>query len=159
MEKIININDLPDTISKIKKTNKSIVLAGGCFDIIHFGHIKFFQESKKIGDLLMLLLESDERVRRLKGKNRPYFQQPERAQVLAAIKDVDYIVLLPPIKEDKEYERFVKIIQPDIISVTENDRNLKMKKNQASLVKAKIKEIPHVQTFSSSNVAQMLGLE
>ena len=159
MGKIIAVKDLPTILTHIKKTEKSIVLAGGCFDIIYFGHIKFIQKSKKIGDVLILLLESDERVKLLKGVNRPYFQQKERAQVLAAINNVDYIVLLPPIQEDKNYEKLVKIIRPDIISVTGNDRNLKMKENQARLVKAKIREIPYVKTLSSSNIARLLGID
>ena len=63
-----------------------IVLVGGCFDILHLGHVVFLEKAKKEGDVLVVLLESDEKVRFLKGKGRPVHTQSERAEILSALK-------------------------------------------------------------------------
>lgn len=159
MGKIITFNHLKKIVDFIKKKNQSIVLVGGCFDILHVGHIKFLKEAKKYGDYLLVLLESDEIVKRLKGKNRPHFNQKDRAEVLSSIKYVDYVFCIPPLKTDEEYNKLVSLISPDIIAVTINDPLFAKKKNQAKMVGGKIRIIPHVVTFSSSQLAKLLGLE
>lgn len=159
MTQTINLDSLSSVILNIKKNNKSIVLVGGCFDIIHIGHIKFLQEAKKLGDKLVVLLEADEKVKLLKGKNRPLFTQKERASVLSELKSVDCVINLPFINNDKEYDKIVSMIKPNIIAVTENDHLLEKKKNQAKKVGAKVKIVPFVKTFSSSKLARLLGVE
>lgn len=71
MNKIIKLDQIP--------SNKKLVLAGGVFDLLHYGHIKFLKEAKKYGDILIVALESDTTVQRLKGKSRPIFNQQIRA--------------------------------------------------------------------------------
>lgn len=159
MAKIINLEALEKEIASIKKARQSIVLVGGCFDILHIGHIKFLKEAKKNADFLFVLLESDETVNKLKGVNRPYFTQIDRAEVLSAIEFVDYVLLIPPIKEDTDYNKLISQINPDIIAVTENDPILEKKINQAKMVDGNIKIIPYLTTFSSSNLAKLLGVE
>lgn len=159
MNQVVKLDNLSSIISNIKKSNKSIVLVGGCFDIIHIGHIKFLQEAKKSGNKLIVLLESDEKVKKLKGKNRPLFTQKERAQVLSSIKYVDLIILLPFLETNKDYDQVVSKIKPDIVAVTENDPLLEKKKNQVEKVGGEIKIIPFLKTFSSSRLARLLGVE
>lgn len=159
MNKILNLQEANSTVANLKKNKKSIVLVGGCFDILHIGHIRFLQEAKKKGDRLLVLLENDKKVGLLKGKNRPLFTQKERAAVLSAISCVNYVILLPFINTDSEYNNLVLSLKPDIIAVTENDPNLGKKKMQAELVKGKMEIIPFVKTFSSSKLAKLLGLD
>ncbi len=159
MTKIINLQLLDKEVKSIKKTDKSIVLVGGCFDILHVGHIKFLKEAKKQSDYLLVLLESDETVKKLKGVNRPYFPQKDRAEVLSSIKYVDYIVLLNPVVKDEDYNKLISKIRPDIIAVTANDPIMKKKKIQAKLVEGKLAVIPIVKTYSSSKLAKLLGLD
>lgn len=159
MTQTINLDSLSSVILNIKKNNKSIVLVGGCFDIIHIGHVQFLQEAKKLGDKLVVLLEADEKVKLLKGKNRPLFTQKERACVLTSIKYIDLIILLPFLKNDGDYDQVILKIKPDIIAVTENDLLLEKKKNQAEKVNAQIKIIPYIKTFSSSKLAELLEME
>lgn len=156
MAKIARLQELISIATSIKKDKKSIVLVGGCFDILHIGHIKFLHEAKKMGDCLIVLLESDKKVQELKGKNRPLFKQKERMQVLSSIKDVDVVIPLPFLKTDEEYSQLVDKIKPDIISVTENDPLLLKKKKQAEKVGAKVEIIPHIKTFSSSRLVSLL---
>ena len=159
MAKIINLEVLETEIESIKRAWQSIVLVGGCFDILHVGHIKFLKEAKKNGDYLLVLLESDKTVKKLKGGNRPNFQQKDRAEVLASIKYVDSVVLLDPIGKDEEYSKLIAQIRPDIIAITENDPIMEKKKNQAKMVGGKLVEIPHIKTYSSSQIAKLIGIE
>lgn len=158
MGKIVNIQKAISLASKLKEKNQTIVLAGGCFDIIHIGHIKFLQQTKNYG-VLFILLENDEKVRKLKGNKHPYFQQQERAEVLASIESIDYVVLLPERMNDRNYEEIVMKIKPDIIAVTENDPLYEKKRKQAEKVGGKIRVIPFIKTFSSSKIVKLLGVD
>jgi rfaE bifunctional protein nucleotidyltransferase chain/domain len=155
---IVDANQIEQYANKLRRQNKIIVLVGGCFDILHIGHIKFLQQSKKHGNHLMVLLESDTRVKQLKGNNRPLFDQNERAETLAAIRSVDSVLLLPPEIDDKGYKNIIKTIQPSVVSLTEHDPNVAKKQEQALDIKAKLVIIPHFKTYSSSKLAMLLGI-
>lgn len=114
------------------------VLVGGCFDLIHFGHIQFLKAAKAAGDYLVVMLESDENVKRLKGPNRPIHSQKERLEMLKSLRFVDEVVELPTISGYDAYLAWVKKIKPDIIAVTENDPKLDQKRKQAREVGAKL---------------------
>ncbi|OGG27367.1 hypothetical protein A2960_00175 [Candidatus Gottesmanbacteria bacterium RIFCSPLOWO2_01_FULL_39_12b] len=159
MTKIVKSAKIENLISRLKASKKSIILTGGCFDILHIGHIKFLKEAKKNGDILMVLLESDEKVKLVKGNNRPYFHQGERAEVLDALQMIDYVILLPPKMIDQDYDQLIMTIKPNMIAVTASDPILNKKKRQAELVGGKIIVIPFIKTFSSSRLAKFLGVE
>lgn len=137
-------------MNKKNKNNKKIVLVGGCFDILHLGHIIFLEKAKKKGDVLIVLLESDENIFKNKGNNRPVNNQENRAKILKSLKMVDQVIKLPVMKTDDEYLEIIKKIKPSIIAVSENDKNLINKKYQAKLVGAKLVKvtnlIPHQST-------------
>jgi rfaE bifunctional protein nucleotidyltransferase chain/domain len=95
------------------------VLVGGCFDLLHKGHISFLKKAKKAGDKLVVLLESDEKIKKLKGESRPVQIQEVRAKALSGLGFVDEIIKLPFMDSDKDYDELVKKIKPDIIAVTE----------------------------------------
>jgi cytidyltransferase-like protein len=133
------------TILKDTETNeikgKKIVLVGGCFDILHPAHQKFLSLSKVEGEVLIVLLESDENITKLKGKGRPLNNQSTRAKNLSNISEVDYIILLKTPTSSQYYYNLVKLIQPAIIAVTKNDPLLNIKKDQASTVGGKVIEV------------------
>lgn len=122
-----------------KEKNKKIVLVGGCFDVLHPAHVIFLKKAKKAGDFLVVLLESDEKIKKLKGKNRPIYSQKERAIMLNALKAVDQVILLPFTEDEKKYDKLIRKINPDIIATTVGDPNLDYKKRAAKLAGAKIK--------------------
>jgi rfaE bifunctional protein nucleotidyltransferase chain/domain len=136
-----------------------IVLAGGCFDILHIGHVRFLSEAKGMGDYLIVLLESDQNARKLKGRNRPVFIQSERAEMLSALRSVDLIVLLPMMENDNDYFKLITKIKPDVIAVTENDPYIEKKRRQAEEAGGELRIIPLTKTFSSSKLAEILGIE
>ena len=91
---------------------KRIVLVGGCFDILHIGHVRFLSEAKRMGDYLVVLLEGDRKLKKLKGGKRPIFIQKERAEMLSALGSVDLIVLLPTMDTDRSYLNLIRRIKP-----------------------------------------------
>ena len=157
MARIVNLPQLTKFLPG--EGEARIVLAGGCFDILHLGHVRFLSEAKKMGDYLVVLLESDGKVKNLKGKNRPLFIQKERAEMLSALGSVDIVVLLPTMEKDRDYLDLVAEIRPRVIAVTENDPRLGEKKAQAREVGARLKVIPFTKRFSTSKLAKLLGVD
>ena len=124
--------------------DKKIVLVGGCFDIVHLGHLIFLEKAKAKGDILIVLLESDENIRKNKGQNRPINNQDDRAVFLTKLKMVDYVIKLPEMKNDEEYFKIINKIKPKIIAVSEKDINLVKKKEQAQKIGAKLIEVTKI---------------
>lgn len=158
MEKIFSLKEL-DKLPKITAGDKSTVLVGGCFDLLHIGHLRFLKKAKNLGRHLIILLESDVKVKKLKGKNRPWHCQKERAEMLASLEIVDFIILLENIPQKEDYRKIVLAIHPKIIAVTQKDQNIVIKKEHARFVGADFKIIPLIKTFSTSNIARTIGIE
>lgn len=135
------------------------ILVGGCFDLLHYGHIKFLEAAKKFGDNLIVALESDENVRHMKGDTRPIHTQEQRKAMLESVKFVDDIIMLPPLKTDEDYEALVKEVQPSIIAITEGDPMEEKKRSHAGLVGAEVIVIPKIHSPSTSQLAKLLDLE
>jgi len=95
----------------LKSQNKKIVFTNGCFDIIHRGHIEYLNEAKNLGDVLVIGLNSDKSVRKLKGNDRPIINQSDRAFILLNLKSVDYVIVF---EEDTPYE-LIKSVKPDFL--------------------------------------------
>ncbi len=93
MNKIYNLQELKGIVEKLKKEKKKIVLANGCFDILHVGHVRYLEEAKKLGDILIVAINSDESVRKIKGGKRPIVPGKERAEIISALKAVDFVII------------------------------------------------------------------
>jgi rfaE bifunctional protein nucleotidyltransferase chain/domain len=142
-----------------KDQEKQIVLVGGCFDVIHFGHVNFLTEARKLGGYLIVALESDENVRKSKGDNRPIHSQHQREAMLRALSCVDKVISLPPMESDAQYNEFVRSVHPNIIAITQGDPIKKKKELQAHRINAALVEIPKIHTPSTSQLAKLLGVE
>lgn len=104
--------DQIEKISKrLKKQNKKVVFTNGCFDILHKGHVSYLNTAKSFGDVLILGLNSDASVKRLKGESRPINCEDDRAYILSALECIDYVVIFD---EDTPYE-LIKLVEPDIL--------------------------------------------
>lgn len=134
MSKIVNLDKAVKLSEKLKLKGEKIVISGGCFDILHKGHLAYLNGSKKQADALFILLESDENVKRLKGEKRPINNQQKRAQNLAGLTIVDFVVLLPETVSDGDYFEIVKKLKPEIIAVTKGDPMEENKRKQAESV-------------------------
>jgi D-beta-D-heptose 7-phosphate kinase/D-beta-D-heptose 1-phosphate adenosyltransferase len=96
---------------ELKNKDKKIIFTNGCFDILHVGHVKYLEKTKSFGEILILGLNSDESVQRLKGVNRPINSQNDRAYILASLEVIDYVVIF----DDDTPLNLIKLIQPDIL--------------------------------------------
>jgi D-beta-D-heptose 7-phosphate kinase/D-beta-D-heptose 1-phosphate adenosyltransferase len=108
--KIVKRSEIKDIVSDRKKEGKRIVFTNGCFDILHVGHIRYLAATRKLGDVLVLGLNSDSSVSSIKP-GRPVVPEAQRAEVLSALSMVDYIVLF---QEDTPYE-LIKAVRPDVL--------------------------------------------
>lgn len=108
---LMPLDEIKKVVSLAKACGRSVVFTNGCFDIIHGGHIEFLQKAKALGDLLVIGLNSDSSVERIKGPERPIKSEIERANILAALKYVDYITLF----EEDTPENLIREIRPDIL--------------------------------------------
>lgn len=160
MNKIVSIEKAIAISKQLEKEDKTIVLVGGCFDILHLGHIEFLKAAKSKGDILLVLLESDETIRKLKGQERPINPQNIRAEILASLDSVDYVILLPPRFTNSDYDAIIGQIKPAIIGTTEGDPNMIHKERQAKLTNAKIiNVIRRIPNSSSSKLINELTKE
>jgi len=108
---IKTFKEIDEIVKRYKNNSKKIVFTNGCFDILHVGHVKYLQIAKSFGDVLIVGLNSDESVSRLKGPTRPVNIAEDRAYLLAALEAVDFVV---PFESDTPYE-LIKMIEPDIL--------------------------------------------
>ncbi len=111
MGKIKTLKSLVIDISHLKGEGKKIVFTNGCFDLLHLGHLKILREAKTKGDILIVGLNSDSSIRKIKGSTRPILDQKTRAKLLVNLNPVDYVVLF---KEKTPYD-LIKTIKPDIL--------------------------------------------
>ncbi len=110
MAKIVTLKGLQRELKRIRE-GKKVVFTNGCFDIIHAGHVKYLEKAKRLGDILVVGLNTDRSVRKIKGKGRPIVGQNDRATVLAAIDMVDYVVLF----DEPTPIRLIEAIRPDVL--------------------------------------------
>jgi len=157
MKKIYNLEQAIRLAKQLHEQKRKLILAGGCFDILHLGHIQFIEAAKKYGDHVMLLLENDASVKRLKGEQRPINTQKNRAKVLAALSAVDSICLLPSFSSNKVYDELVLRLKPAIIATTTGDRLRRQKEKQAKSVDGKVVSIKQVKDQSTSALANILS--
>jgi rfaE bifunctional protein nucleotidyltransferase chain/domain len=109
MGALIQINELDNLRTHCNQQNKTIALANGCFDIIHIGHVRYLKEAKELADILVVAINSDESVKKIKGNNRPLFPEKERAELLCAIRYVDYVVIF----HEMTVEIILRTLRPD----------------------------------------------
>lgn len=159
MNTILTIEETRILSKQLHQNRETIVLAGGCFDILHIGHIRFLTEAKKQGDFLLILLESDETVKRLKGPKRPIHTQHERAEMLIALKAIDAVCLLPPLSGDRPYDELVLQLKPAIIATTKGDSYIQHKKRQVNLLHAKLFVAENIENKSTSKLISILENE
>ncbi len=108
---LVKINEIQKILEE-KHTGQKVVATNGCFDVLHVGHLRYLKESKKLGDLLVVGLNSDKSVKALKGESRPINSESDRAELLSALEPVDYVVIFDEI----DASNFLKVVKPSIYS-------------------------------------------
>lgn len=110
-DKLIDRSQLELIIGGLREDNRKIVFTNGCFDLLHVGHVRYLTEAASLGDCLIVGLNSDQSVRRIKDPHRPLISQEQRAEVLAALECVDFVVLF----DEPDPYALIEVIRPDIL--------------------------------------------
>ncbi len=109
--KIRELHELKGIVAKAKAKGKTIVLTNGCFDLLHRGHLHLLKEAKKLGDLLIVAMNSDRSVRKIKGPDRPILPEEERAELIAALEMVDYVTSF----DNPDPYEVIKELRPNVL--------------------------------------------
>lgn len=106
---IFTLTELVDRVKAERGKNAKIVLANGCFDLFHVGHIRYLEGARQLGDFLVVGINSDKQVEKLKGENRPYMPENERAEIVSAFRFVDAVTIF----DEPTVEQLILAIRPD----------------------------------------------
>jgi len=149
MNKVKSINQIAKIVQKLKKSGKKIVFTNGCFDIIHIGHIRLLNKAKSFGDILIVGVNSDLSVKKIKGENRPIISENERTEILAAVSSVDFIVKF---SQPTPYQ-LIKKIMPDVLVKGADWKNEKIVGSEFA---KKVVRIPLVKDKSTTAIIRKL---
>lgn len=155
-EKIKTIDELKEIVKKLKSENKKIVTTNGIFDIIHIGHIRYLQQAKKLGDILIVAVNSDSSTKKIKGPFRPLNNENDRAEALAALECVDYVTIF----SDENPIKILEIIKPQV-HVKGGDYNIDkiIEKDAVEKNNGKVVLIPEVKGYSTTEfIKRIVGL-
>ena len=142
------LKDNINFIKKIKAERKKIVFTNGCFDLLHVGHIRYLAQAKKLGDFLIIGVNSDTSVKKLKGENRPINLFEDRAALLSALNSVDLVIIF----EEQTPENLIKDIVPDIL-VKGGDYNIEDIVGYQTIIQngGQVKTLSFYDGYSSTN--------
>jgi D-beta-D-heptose 7-phosphate kinase/D-beta-D-heptose 1-phosphate adenosyltransferase len=110
-EKFKGREELKKILADHQKTGKKIVFTNGCYDLIHVGHVRYLKEAKSHGDILVVAVNSDSSVQKLKGEKRPLIPEQERAEVLSALNCVDYVMIF----DEVDPHNIISYLKPDVL--------------------------------------------
>src|SRR5215470_9637688 len=110
MKAILNREDLANRITAARESGARVVLANGCFDVLHVGHVRYLEGARKLGDVLVVGINSDEQVALQKGDGRPVLPAKERAEIVAAIESVTYVTIF----DESTVEQLLLALKPDV---------------------------------------------
>lgn len=110
MNSVIEKSNLKVLAEKLRSEGKKIVCTNGCFDLLHVGHVRYLKAAHELGDILIVGLNSDASVSKLKGPDRPINSQDDRAEILASLDCVDYVSIF----DENTADEFLKLVKPDI---------------------------------------------
>lgn len=144
-DKIKTQSQIKAIAAKLKTSDSRIVFTNGCFDILHRGHVEYLAKAKKLGDVLVVGLNSDSSVKKIKGLKRPVNKERDRATVLAALEAVDYIVIF---KEPMPYN-LIKNIRPDVLV---KGGDWKPKDIVGNDIVKKVVSIPFIKGYSTTGL-------
>ena len=146
---IVPVDLLKEQLRKIQQSGKKVVFTNGCFDLLHPGHVSYLEQARALGDVLVVAINSDQSVRRLKGNDRPILDQDIRSIMLAALRWVDYVTIF----DAPDPLKLIALLEPDIL-VKGGDWRLQDIVGR-ELVEARggqVFSLPFVGSYSTSNI-------
>jgi len=152
--KIKTLPALKKILSGAKRRNKKVVFTNGCFDLLHRGHVEYLKKAASLGDILVLGLNSDSSVRGLKGEGRPVTSQGDRANVLASLEFVDYVIIF---KEGTPLN-LIKELKPDIlVKGADWDKNKIIGKTQVESYGGRVEVVHYLKGYSTTDLLKKIA--
>jgi D-beta-D-heptose 7-phosphate kinase/D-beta-D-heptose 1-phosphate adenosyltransferase len=153
-DKVKNLAELKAVRAALRRAGKKVVFTNGCFDIIHVGHVRLLREAKQQGDFLVVAVNSDSSVRALKGAERPYVPEDERAEVVAGLESVDYVIIF----NELDPLQIIIELQPDVL-VKGGDWTVDtiVGRDVVEGSGGKVISLPFVEGLSTTNIIQRIA--
>lgn len=147
VKKILSLKAAVERIKSLKRQGCRVVFTNGCFDLLHPGHTRYLAEARKLGDCLVVAINSDRSVRQLKGEGRPIFPEAERAEVLASLGCVDYVTVF----DDQTPQRVIAEMLPQVlVKGADWGSDQIVGREEVEAAGGKVVSVPVVEGFSSS---------
>ena len=153
LSKLKHLREAKQIVENLKKEGKKIIFTNGCFDILHVGHVRYLNDAKKYGDFLIVGINSDSSVRRIKGENRPIIDEKARAEVVAGLDSVDMVIIF---SEDTPYE-LIKTLEPDVLIKGGDWKEEEIV--GADIVKrsgGKVLTVPYISGYSTTSIIEKI---
>jgi|SRR3989344_8107336 len=154
--KIVNEESFIQILNSLRKRGEKLVWTNGCFDILHVGHVKYLKEAKKLGDKLIVGVNSDNSVKKLKGPERPIQTENDRAEILAALDCVDYVLIF----DEDTPKKYIQKFKPDVY-VKGGDYTLEtINQDERKIVEnygGKISLLKHSEGRSTTKIIEKMG--
>ncbi len=153
VEKILSPGEMLRERQRLRATGSRLVFTNGVFDLLHVGHVRYLSQARALGDALVVAINSDRTVRELKGPNRPIFDQAERAEILAALKHVDYVTIF----DDVSPRSLIATLLPDVL-VKGGDYQLDQihGREEVEAAGGKVVSLPFVQGASTTALIERM---
>jgi D-beta-D-heptose 7-phosphate kinase/D-beta-D-heptose 1-phosphate adenosyltransferase len=154
IEKILTPGDMLGERQRLRAAGKSLVFTNGVFDLLHVGHLRFLAQARALGDVLLVAINSDRTVRELKGPERPVFNEAERAEILAALRHVDYVTIF----DDVSPRSLIATLLPDVL-VKGGDYGLDQihGREEVEAAGGKVISLPFVEGASTTTLIERMG--
>ena len=153
--KIIEMDELAERARQLRVAGEKLVATNGCFDLLHVGHVRYLQAARALGDALAIGLNGDQSVRELKGAGRPVNNESDRAEVLAALKCVDFVTIFP----DLRATRFIEAARPAIYAKGGDYTSETLDAEEQAVLReigAEVRILPFVHGYSTSGLLEQL---
>ena len=150
-----SLDELAKTVDHLKGIGLKIVLTSGSFDLVHLGHVKYLAKAKEQGDVLVVGVDSDAKIRRRKGDDRPMVPERERLEMLAHQRPVDLLYLKP---EDEERWALIKAVEPDVLVLTTDHGYSEAEQTQLEEIVGRIEIVPRQATITTSERIRQLHM-
>jgi rfaE bifunctional protein nucleotidyltransferase chain/domain len=152
--RIIERADLPALVASWRTAGETVTLANGCFDLLHVGHVRYLRGARALGGKLIVAINSDESVRRLKGPNRPAMPELERAEIIAALGCVDAVVIF----DDPDVRALIREIKPNIqVKGTDYTRDTVPERDEVAAYGGRVEIVGDPKDHSTTEILGRIG--
>lgn len=151
--KILPLDELVELVAGLKRRGKTVVFTNGCFDILHPGHTRYLAEARALGDVLVVGVNSDRTVRALKGPSRPAVPEAERAEVVAALRSVDYVTIFDELTPRSVIARILPQI---LVKGADWGPNAIVGREEVEAAGGRVVAVPVVEGYSTSAIIEKI---